>query len=135
MKKTFTLLLAALLLATPTKVIASEAIPDYGVAPCWENMSTVIVDIGFSGTNGLASVTADRILGVTTSIEATLTVYRKVGNTWVYVTSTSGSSSRSLNLDVEFTGIKGATYKAVAEVTATGTEGTDMDTISETCVC
>lgn len=136
MKKIIIMMLAALMLGT-TSVVAVEAIgnEENGVAPCWVNMSSVDVRVNFSGTSGTASVTVDRIFGGTSLLEAALTVYRKVGNTWVYVTSTSGSSTRQLNLSVNFSGVNGNTYKAVADVTAYGPEGSESDSITEYADC
>lgn len=69
--------------------------------------------MGFSGNEGLAIGFATHIFGVTTLLERTLTVYEKNGNDWVYVSSTSGSSTRSIALELSFTGESGVEYKTV----------------------
>lgn len=136
MKKNVSMILAALLLAvTPTVISAAVIDPGNQVIPYWEYMNSAEVGISFSGTSGTASVTVDRYLGITTSLEATLTVYKKVGNSWVYVTSTSDSSTRNLNIELDFTGVSGTTYKAVADITAYGDDGSESDSISETATC
>jgi len=128
--------MAALMLASAaTSVEAERNDPNEGIEVCWENMGTASVGVHFNGTSGTASVTVDRIFGVTTSLEATLTVYKKVGTRWVYVTSTSGSSSRQLNLEVDFPGVSGVEYKAEADIAAYGPNGSESDTIEDTTVC
>lgn len=136
MKKVVIFILAALMISqNPLGILVDASEPNYEVMPCWENIDGINISLNFSGTTGTASVTVERIYGVTSSIEATLTVYKKVGSSWVYVTSTSGSSTRNLNLAFDFTGISGVTYKAVADVTATGLGGVETDSVSETCTC
>ncbi len=136
MKKFFSVILAALLLvATPTITSAAVIDPGNEIVPYWEYMNRAEVNINFSGTSGTASITVERYFGITTSLEATLTVYKKVGNSWVYVTSTSDSSTRNLNIELDFTGVSGVTYKAVADITAYGDDGSEEDTISKTAVC
>lgn len=136
MKKTLIFILTALLISYAPMNIKAESIEaNHEIAPCWENMNGINLRLNFSGTSGTASVTVERIYGVTTLLEATLTVYKQVGDVWVYVTSTSGTSARNLNLTLDFTGTSGVTYKAVVDVTATGTEGVDTDSVSETCTC
>ena len=136
MKKTVSMILAALLVITaPTVVTAAVIDPGNQIVPYWEYMNSAEVSINFTGTSGTASVTVERYFGITTSLEATLTVYKKVGNSWVYVTSTSDSSTRNLNIELDFTGVSGVTYKAVADITAYGDDGSEKDTISKTAVC
>lgn len=136
MKKRVSMILAALLVMT-TPTVGSAAVIDPGnqIVPCWEYMNRGEVGISFNGTSGTAFVTVDRNLGITTSLEATLTVYKKVGSSWVYVTSTSGTSIRNLNIELNFTGVRGTTYKAVADITAYGDGGSESDSISETMTC
>lgn len=136
MKKVFSVILAALLLtAVPTATSAAVIDPGNEIVPYWEYMDNVGLNIDFSGTSGIASLSIKRYFGITTSLEATLTVYKKVGNSWVYVTSTSGSSARNLNIELDFTGVRGTTYKAVADITAYGDDGSESDSISETATC
>lgn len=125
----FIIVFSAVLLA----VSASAATPeDEGIMPCWDNMSGINLSIGFSGDVGTATVSVSRVAGVTTSIEATLEVYKKSGSRWVFVDDTSGSSTRGLFLDLEFDAVEGTQYKAVAYVTAYGPSGAESETVTET---
>lgn len=136
MKKTIAVILATLLVAvTPTVISAAVVDPGNQIVPYWDYMNRAEVNINFTGTSGTASVTVERYFGITTSLEATLTVYKKVGSSWVYVTSTSGSSTRNLNIELDFTGVRGTTYKAVADITAYGDDASESDSISETATC
>ena len=74
-------------------------------------------------------------LGFFTKIEGTITVYKKVGNKWIYVASNSDSSTRTLSVDVEFDAVSGVTYKAVAEVTAYSSSGSEPATSSKIATC
>ena len=135
-KKKIIAILMAGLMALPLATGVSAKMPDGGiVSPQWEYMSTADVSISFTGTSGKASVYVSRIYQVTTELAGTITVYKQVGNTWEYVASNSGSSTRSLSVSVEFTAEKGATYKAVADITAYGSTGSESDTISDTATC
>ena len=124
----FIIVFSAVLLA----VSANAAVPENdGVMPCWENMSDISLSIGFDGDVGTATISALRVAGVTTSIEATLEVYKKSGSRWVFVDDTSGSSTRALFLDLEFDAVEGTQYKAVAYVTAYGPNGAESETVTE----
>ncbi len=125
------------LMALPLATGVSAKMPDGGiVSPQWEYMSNADVSISFTGTSGKASVTVVRIYQVTTELAGTITVYKQVGeDAWEYVASNSGSSVRSLSVSVDFTAEKGATYKAVADITAYGSTGSESDTISDTATC
>lgn len=72
-----------------------------------------------------------------TKVEGTLTVYKRTGNTWVYVDSDSGSTTTNLYvaLAVEFDGISGSVYKSVFEVAVTrnGIRETATKYNCETC--
>ena len=129
-------LLVAGLMSLPFATGVSAIMPDGGIiAPQWLYMSTANVDIWFDETSGTASVTVGRINKVTTKLEGTITVYKQVGDDWEYVASNSGSSTRSLSVIVSFTGESGATYKAVANITAYGSTGNETDTISKQADC
>lgn len=93
------------------------------------------IDISFNFSESTANVTITRRGLDTTKIEGTLTIYKKVGNRWVYVASDSDSSTRTLSFDVEFDAVSGVTYKAVADVTAYGTGGSESDSVSEVQTC
>lgn len=132
-QKIITLLLAGLSLLPLTTPISAK-VPNNGIiTPCWNYMEAV--DIEFNFLNSTANLLVERRSQVTTKIEGTLTVYKKVGNRWVYVASNSDSSTRTLSVDVEFDAVSGVTYKAVAEVTAYGTGGSESDSVSEVQTC
>lgn len=106
--------------------------PGDTVIPLWENIEEISISLVFSDNVGNSTAIITRIYGVTESLEATLTIYRKEGNyRWVTVASNSGSSTRSLVLDVTFDAIEGATYKAVLDVTAYGINGVETETITQ----
>ena len=135
MKRVAAFLIAGLM-SLPFATGVYAKMPDGGiVAPQWNYMGTIKVDINFDGTAGLAVVTVGRIYQVTTKLEGTITVYKQVGDDWEYVASNSGSSTRSLSVSVSFTGESGATYKAVANITAYGSAGSETDTNSKQAVC
>lgn len=136
MKRFISVLLAILMTAVMT-LTTSAALPGGGttVQPMWEYMDAMTVDLGFSGTNGTAVGTVSRIFSVTTRLEGTLTVYEVVDGEWIYVDSTSGSSTRSLALDLEFTGNSGSEYIAVFEVTAYSGTLSESDSATHTATC
>ena len=135
-KKRVATLLIAGLMSLPFATGVYAQIPDVGiVAPQWLYMSDASVNISFSGTSGTANVTVGRINKVTTKLEGTITVYKQVGNKWEYVASNSDSSTRGLSVSVSFTGESGATYKAVADITAYSSTGSESDSLSKQAVC
>ena len=132
-KKRVATLLIAGLMSLPFATGVYAQIPDGGiVAPQWLYMSDASVNISFSGTSGTANVTVGRINKVTTKLEGTITVYKQVGNKWA---SNSDSSTRGLSVSVSFTGESGATYKAVADITAYSSTGSESDSLSKQAVC
>lgn len=132
-QKIITLLLAGLSLLPLTTPISAK-VPNNGIiTPCWNYMEAV--DIEFNFLNSTANLLVERRSQVTTKIEGTLTVYKKVGNRWVYVASNSDSSTRTLSVDVEFDAVSGVTYKAVAEVTAYSVSGSEPATNSKIATC
>lgn len=106
--------------------------PGNTVTPLWENIEEISISLVFSDNVGNSTAIITRIYGVTESLEATLTIYRKEGNyRWVTVASTSKSSTTGLGLGVTFDAIEGATYKAVLDVTAYGINGVETETITK----
>lgn len=133
MKRNLLLFFVIVFSAVLLSVSASAAAPkNEEVMPCWENMDSISLTIGFDGDVGTAAVSVARIFGVTTSIEATLEVYRKDGSRWVFIDDVSGSSTRTLGLDLDFDAVEGTQYKAVAYVTAYGPNGAESETVTET---
>lgn len=136
MKKMTSFVLAVLMVAVLILPVSAAAItPGETVSPCWNNISSVTVEVSFPSGTGCATVDVTRVYGVTTSIAGTLTVYKQVGNQWVYVDTVSGVSTYSLRLELYFDATSGTTYKALAEATAYSS--TEAESISlydiETC--
>ena len=124
---------AVLSLAQP---ISASMLPENVIVqPQWEYVSTTSADISFSGPSGTATAAATRINGVTTKLEGTLTIYRKSGSSWIYVDSISGSTTMSLALELSFTGISGAEYKAVLDVIAYSGSSSESASASDTAIC
>lgn len=135
MKKILAVIFAAVMIVTfATGVVAAAGNSDL-VAPCWNYMDSIEVNMTFSGNVGTATATITRIYGVTTNIEATLSVYEQDGSDWVFVDSASGSSARTLFLELDFDAESGVTYKAVVDVTAYGEDGSESDSSSRTKTC
>ncbi len=131
-KKVISLLLSVVMMVT----LGLNIFADSMVQPYWAYMNDITLDLRFSGTKGTATLVVTRIYSVTASIEGTLTVYEQVGNDWEEVDSVSDSSTRSLGIDLVFTGEPGVKYKAVADVTAYGTSGgSESETVSTTETC
>ena len=108
---------------------------DQIITPYWNYMNRIEVDVNFLSNTGKATATITRIYGVTTSLEATLSVYKKVGSDWTFIDSTSGSSTRTLGLELDFNAESGVTYKAVVDVTAYGNGGSETDTAEKIKTC
>ena len=135
MKRLIMVFVLCITMLMPMTVSAAVADPGDSVAPCWEYMNDMDVQIAFSGTTGTAKGSVDRILGVTTEITGTLYVYRKVGTSWVFVDSETKTSSQTLSVEVTFDAVKGAEYKAILRATAYGSGGSETDTTSTTKIC
>ncbi|MBQ8389006.1 MAG: hypothetical protein IJX46_08785 [Clostridia bacterium] len=110
---TFAMLVGAAFL-TP---VGAAQIEDETVSPLWVGISSVNVDMSFSGNNGNAIGTLTKS-STASSMEATLTVYRWSGSQWVFVDSASGTKTRgTLALSISFDAVAGTRYKAVFDVT------------------
>lgn len=135
MKKVLTALLAMLVVITFSVNAIAAIGDDLIITPYWNYMDSIEVDVNFSSNTGKATATITRIYGVTTSLEATLSVYKKVGSDWTFIDSTSGSSTRTLGLELDFNAESGVTYKAVVDVTAYGNGGSETDTAEKIKTC
>jgi len=94
------------------------AIPET-VLPMWTNISSMNNSFTFDGTTGISSCTAVGKAG-TTKIVGSITIYQQIDGEWVYVDSTSGSStSIVLVLSIEFEGEPDEYYMSVFDVTVT----------------
>lgn len=103
---------------------------DETISPQWSNMSLIELYFIFSNNEGTAIGEVYK-KSSTTLIEATLTVYKKVGSSWVFVGRTTESSTQSLAIDLDFDAVTGTTYKAVLDVTAYGTSVDESETIEK----
>lgn len=108
---------------------------DWIIAPYWNYMNRAEVDVNFSGNSAKATASVTRVFGVTTKLEATLTVYKQDGDEWAYVGSVSDSSTKLLGLELSFNAESGETYKAVLDVTAYGNSGSETDTFEKEKTC
>ena len=122
--KKITKILAVIMLCcvmATTFGITAFAQDDYGVMPCYDNVSTADVDITYSGTTGTVSGSATKVTGVT-RLEGTLVLYKKNSSGgWDYVDTWTGSTTRrTLSITGNFTAPAGATFKAEFTVTAYG---------------
>ena len=110
---TFAMLVGAAFL-TP---VGAAQIEDPTVEPLWVGISSIDLDILFSGNMGNASGYLTKS-STASSMEATLTVYRWSGSQWVFVDSASGTKTRgTLMLSIDFDAVSGTRYKAVFDVT------------------
>lgn len=107
-------LLTALMSALCVNIFAGNDL----IAPQWNSIISVKVDIEFDGNGGY--VAGEAIQKPTaTAIDAYLYVYKLVEDEWVYVDGWYDLSFDGvLEMDKTFTGVSGATYKAEFIVTA-----------------
>lgn len=136
MKKLMSFVLAVLMvsvLITPTS--AAAAAPGDTITPYWSYISDITVEVCFSGNAGSATVDVSRIFGITTALEGTLTVYENVDGQWTYVDSVSGSSTRSLGLELYFNAVNGASYMAIADIIAYSGEEVETASATDTETC
>ncbi|MBE6657543.1 MAG: hypothetical protein E7604_03770 [Ruminococcaceae bacterium] len=135
MKRMIMVFVLCITMLMPMTISAAITDPGTSIVPCWEYMNDMDVHIAFSGTTGTATGTVDRILGVTSEITGTLYVYRKVGNSWVFVDSETKTTSNTFSVEVSFDAVKGTEYKAIFRVTAYGSGGSETDSTSTTKIC
>ena len=126
-KKIIIALVLTVVLALGASVSAIAALPDTPtIEPQWESIGYTSLNTTFDGTSG-NSLGVARKKSTATSIEGTLTVYKQVGSSWVFVGSDSGSKTTvsSLILSVDFVCQSGVTYKSI--MTITGYTGTSAE--------
>ena len=114
--------------------ISAFAQDNYGVMPCYDNVSRILLDLTFDGTAGNVLGTATKVSGVT-SLEGTIELYEEIGGEWVSAGSWSNDTTgRNLVVSADFTATANRRYKAVFTITAYGTttETITTETI-ETC--
>ena len=132
MKKTKKLLTTAIicvLCILSLSVTAFAATGNDGVAPCYENISTADLDIGYFDGVGLVTASATRRIG-TTKMAGVVNVYESVNGEWVFVVSFANESTRaSLVVSGEFDATQGKTYKAVYTLTAIDATTAETDVL------
>ena len=99
--------------------IYSRGVND-SIVPLWDNIQSAEPVLAFLGSDGYATATI-RAKSGSTEINASLAVYKQVGDSWEYVDHDSGRTTSSLTypLSVAFQGEPGAYYKAVLNMTVT----------------
>lgn len=108
------ILFAALMSALCVNIFAGNDL----IAPTWNSILSVTVDLNFDGNEGCASGEAIK-KSTATAIDAYLYVYKLVEDEWVYVDGWYDLSFDGvLEMDKTFTGVSGVTYKAELIVTA-----------------
>lgn len=117
-KRLLTTALICMLCILSLSATAFAAMPDNGVAPCYDNISTASIDIGYSNGVGLVTGTATRQPG-TTKMVGVINVYELVNGEWEFVASYANESTRpSLAVVGEFEAVRGKTYSAVFTISA-----------------
>ena len=108
--------------STYSFAVAAQAAPPREVSPQWNSILSIDLDIAFEGNEATAVGIASKMSSAT-SIEGTVSVYKLVGDDWVFIDSAYNSKSRgTLGISVDFECKSGVTYKVVFDVTAyTGT--------------
>ena len=119
MKKILSIIAITLILVVGVITPAYAALPENNtVEPMWESISYLSSTIGFSGSNGNATGVCTRKNGVEW-LSGTMTVYKNVNGSWVYVDEMSKSVSEgSLAISVDFPCESGVEYMSEFTVTA-----------------
>ncbi|MBR7151127.1 MAG: hypothetical protein IKD02_02135 [Clostridia bacterium] len=129
-----TLLSVVMLFGASIGVVAADNRDD-GIMPLWTSISTIELDVAFSGDLGNALGAATK-QSTASAIEGTLVLYKWVDNDWEYVDEWYNYRTRgTLIVSGDFTAEPGVTYKAEFTVTAyTGSVGeTETVEYSNTC--
>lgn len=140
MKKTTkiitTLILAIVLCVGASVSTFAAAVETASIQPRWTSIGSVSHDTTFSETGNGNTYAIARKQSTATSIEATLTLYKKIGSSYYFVDSVSGSKTiGSVALSIDFPCTSGVTYKSVLMVTAyTGSDAeSEMFEVIRTC--
>lgn len=129
-KITITLLLVLAMLVPAT--VGALAASSQKVQPRWASIATIELDMTFVGTEGNATGGA-RKQSTATNIEGTMTVYKLVNGSWVFVAD--GYAQKrvgTLIVSVDFYAEEGVTYKQVFEVTAYTGNDAETETVEYT---
>ena len=132
-KITITLLLVLAMLVPAT--VGALAASSQKVQPRWTSIFTIELNMSFDGDEGNATGGA-RKQSTATNIEGTLTVYKLVGNSRVYIADGYAQKSvGTLIVSVDFYAESGATYIGVFEVTAYTGSAAETETVDVTKTC
>ena len=117
-------------------VIATANSNDFiGITPYWTNTSSISCNLTFSGKTATCTGNINGYSGAT--ISGTLTLYKKNGSSWDYITSWDKSSTiASLNMSEKYTVNSAGTYKVIltGKVTRNGTtENVSITSSEKTC--
>lgn len=117
-KRLLTTALICILCILSLNVTAFAAMPDNGVEPCYDNISTADIDIGYFDGVGLVTASATKQLG-TIKMVGVVDVYELVNGEWEFVDSYANETTRgSLVVSGEFEAVRGKTYSAVFTISA-----------------
>ena len=117
-KRLLTTALICILCILSLNVTAFAAMPDNGVAPCYDNISTATLDIGYFDGVGLVTASATRQPG-TTKMVGIVDVYELVNGEWEFVDSYANETTGpALVVSGEFEAVRGKTYSAVFTISA-----------------
>lgn len=126
-------LMICMICCTMSVIASAQVVPD--ITPLWTNINTITLIITFNGSSSFTRGLVTRQSGVT-SMEGTLTLYKYVNSTWVYVGQWTGSStSNSLIITGYFTCISGVQYKSVFAITAYSESATETETVTTYKTC
>ena len=132
-KITITLLLVLAMLVPAT--VGALAASSQKVQPRWASIATIELNMTFDGDEGNATG-GTRKQSTATNIEGTLTVYKLVGNSWVFVAD--GYAQKVVGtvvVIVDFYAESGVTYKAEFEVTAYTGSAAETETVETIKTC
>ena len=87
------------------------------VSARWSNTTDISCDLTFSGRTATCTGEIYALPGST--ISGTLTLYKKNGSSWYYVTSWNKNSGASLTIGEKYTVSSAGTYKVVMSGTVT----------------
>lgn len=136
MKKIVKLCLLALtsILVLSLMTVSCFAAQPPTVMPLWDNILDIDLIIGIDGNSGTATATLSKQPGATKS-DGTLTLYKQIGDNWIYVDSAYKSSTRGLAVNIDFYAESGVQYKAVFEGTAYRGDVGESHTITRYKTC
>lgn len=129
-KITITLLLVLAMIVPAT--VGALAASSQKVQPRWTSIFSIELDMTFDGVEGNATGVA-RKQSTATNIEGTMTVYKLVNGSWVFVADGYAQKSfGTLIVSVDFYAEEGVTYKQVFEVTAYTGNDAETETVEYT---